>query len=367
MNKKLKIVLSICVVVVVIGAIIIFNTPEPDQGDRPTIKIGFIYPMTGSLGHIGKGALAAANMVLDKINQDPKRQFNYRLLVQDDEMKAANTVTIANKMLFVDKVHAVMTSWSGPSNAVKDLMKQHDMLHFIDTYMSLSDGKNIFNYSVTTDDLSLSAFDFIVNQKARNVALIFHQVPAGAEIFGMLKTKLKEKDIQYDDYWFNGNEFDAFRTMVAKVKSRHYDLILLYGWPPGINFVARELKSQEVTLPVLGFDTAEVANFDFTYFDGFYEVGNPYNPEWEKFLKSKNTDSVYMYDVMNIIVQTYEKAGKKLGHIPTTKEFREILYEQRDYQGLIGHAHLEDNGLFRVPTSLKKIEGDQILTIDPQE
>lgn len=366
MTKKInwKSIIGWGIAIIIVGCILYFNQPKEMSGDKPVVKIGLIYPMSGAMGHIGKGVMNSANMVLDKINQNPNRQFNYQLISHDDEMKASNTITIANKLLGVDKVNVVMTSWSGPSNAAKPLMIENDMIHFTDSYTILSDGKNVFNCSVTNEDLAPMAFDFIKKRNAKKVALIFQQVPAGAEILSMLEPKLKENGIKYDEYLYGGTEFDAFRTMVAKVKTNNYDLILLYGWSPGIVFVARELKSQEVTVPVLGFDTVETANYDFTYFDGFYEIGKPYNIEWENFLNSKHPDAVYMYDAMNVIVNTYEKAGKTLGRIPTTKEFRDTMYQQRDYQGLIGNVHLEDNGLLRVPTFLKKIENGKIVPVE---
>ena len=362
MKKFLGWALAILVIVGVVG----YNAYQhrEQKSDKPVVKIGLVYPMSGAMGHIGKGVMNSANMVLNKINQDPDRQFNYQLIAQDDEMKAPNTITIANKLIGVDKINVLMTSWSGPSNAAKPLMIENNLIHFTDSYTTLSDGKNIFNCSVTNEDLAPMAFDFIKKRNAKKVALIFQQVPAGAEILSMLEPKLKESGIKYDEYLYGGTEFDAFRTMVASVKANNYDLILLYGWSPGIVFVARELKSQEVNVPVLGFDTVETANYDFTYFDGIYEIGKPYKQEWEEFLKSKHPDAVYMYDAMNVIVNTYEKAGKQLGRIPTTKEFRDIMYQQRDYQGLIGNVHLEDNGLLRVPTFLKRIEGNKIIPVE---
>ena len=367
MKKSIGKICGWIVALILLGCILYFNQPKTMSGDRPVVKIGFIYPMSGSLGHIGKGTMTAAQMVLDKVNQNPNRQFNYQLIAQDDEMKAANAVTIANKMLFIDKVNLLVTSWSAQSNAVKPIAIKQNIPQFIGTYQSLSDGKNVFNYYVVSEDLAKKAFDFIYKRKAKKIALIFQDVIAGAEISSVLKPKLREKDIKYDEYLFAGNEFDAFRTMVAKIKANNYDLLILYGRPPGTVFIARELKSQEVKVPVFGFDTVEVANYDFTYFDGFYEAGNPYNPEWETLLKSKNTDSVYMYDAMNIVVDTYEKAGKKLGRVPTTKEFRETMYEQRDYQGLVGNVHLEDDGLFRIPAALKKVENGKIIMLDEGE
>lgn len=362
MKKFLGWALAILVVVGVVG----YNAYQhrEQKGDKPVVKIGLVYPMSGAMGHIGKGVMNSANMVLNKINQDPNRQFNYQLIAQDDELKSANTVTIAQKMLNIDKVHLIMSSWSGPSSAIKQLIIDNDKIQFMDSYSNLSDGKNIFNCSVTGSDLAPAALDFISKRGFKNIGLVFQQVPGGVEILNIMEPKLQEQGVKYEKYLYSGTELDAFRTLVSKVKSNNHDLVILYGWAPGIVFIAREMKSQEFKMPIFGFDTVETANYDFTYFDGFYEVGKPYKLEWEEFLKSKHPDAVYMYDAMNVIVNTYEKAGKQLGRIPTTKEFRDIMYQQRDYQGLIGNVHLEDNGLLRVPTFLKRIEGNKIIPVE---
>ena len=368
MTKKVswKKIIGWCLAVLVVASIISINVyqQQEQKSDKPVIKIGLIYPMTGAMGYLGKDVLNSAQMVLDKANSNPDRYFNYKLIAQDDELKAANTITIAHKMLDMDGMHLIMSSWSGPSSAIKPLMIENDKILFIDSYADLSDGKNIFNCSVTGSDLAPAALDFIFKWKFKNVGLIFQQVPGGVEILNIMEPKLKEKGITYEKYLYDGKELDAFRTMVARVKSNNHDLVILYGWAPGIVFIAREIKSQEFDMPLLGFDTVETANYDFTYFDGFYEVGKPYNAEWENFLKSKHPDAVYMYDAMNVIVNTYEKAGRALKRIPTTKEFRDTKYQQRDYQGLIGNVHLEDNGLLRVPTFLKQIKNKRIIPLE---
>ena len=359
--KKAKKILIWCVVLVFIGCVVYFNQPKTVKSDKQTVKIGLIYPMSGAMGYIGKDVNTVVKNVINKINQDPNRQFNYQLIAHDDEMKPSNTVSIANQMISIDKVNAIITSWSAPSEAVKPIMIKNDLIQFVRSFTNMSDGKNVFNYSNTTADLVPEAYGFIKKQDAKKVALIFQQIPAGAEILGLLKPRLEADGIQFDEYLFGGKEYDAFRTMIAKVKANDYDLILLYAWSPAATFIARELKSQEVTVPILGFDTVENSNFDFTYFDGFYEVGAPYYPQWKEKIGSKLFDPVCMYDAINIIVNTYEKAGKKLGRIPSSQEFRQTMYETPDYPGLVGNAHLESNGLFRIPTAIKKVQDEQII------
>jgi hypothetical protein len=125
------------------------------------------------------------------------------------------------------------------------------------------------------------------------------------------------------------------------------------------------MKRQDIGLPVLGYDTFEVGNFDPSLFDGYFELGVPENHAWAKELGLDSSYAAdYIYDSVNIIMRTYERAGLKLGGVPTADEFREELYEVREYNGVAGRSVLEDSGQFRSKAFLKRVQNGRLVPVE---
>lgn len=359
MKKTLLWIIGIAVIV----GITVMSQNKINSG-KPVVKIGLIYPMTGAMGHVGKDVAKIARFAVDEHNKNPNNQFSYQLIMEDDQLNPSQTMSIAQKLINLDGVDLIISSWSNPSVAIKPLMKDNNIIQFASTYRhDLSDGIHSFNFSATTRDMVDNTLNFLKKTNAQKVALLFQDISGNAEILSNLIPKLEKDGIQYDKHYFQGTELDGFKTMIYKIKSEGYDAVLMSGLSPAIVLLAKEMKIQNMDIPVLGFDIVSVTNYDFTYFDKFYDVGKVGNIEWEKKMGITHADAVYIYDMLNIIVSTYEKAAQA-GQIPNPQQFVKQLMSVRDYNGLVGKVHLNDDGLFLLPTYLKQIQGDHIVVLD---
>jgi len=124
------------------------NTKEPvEQKDKEVIKVGAILPLTGKLAVIGEGERNGFKMALDSIkNKYPNKIV--KLIIEDFHSETKNAVTIANKLIKIDKVDAIITSTTAAAEAVSPIIETNKIIHFV-----ISPDVNIlkktkFNYRV---------------------------------------------------------------------------------------------------------------------------------------------------------------------------------------------------------------------------
>lgn len=357
----MKKILITFVIVVVLGLGIwkVKSTETVPISGKPTIKIGALFAMTGNLQAVGERMEHALTKAVNEANKNKDNQFIYQIVLENDEGAPAKAAVGAKKLLSYDKVNVLMTGYSGPSLAVKPLAIENKTILFGNTYAAtFPDGKYVFqNYPITPYFMPI-IMDFIKENKAKNIALVLSQTTALPEIENILKPLLIKENISWTDYLYQTSETD-FKMMVSKLKQSNHDMILMHGFMPAVILIPKELRQQNVNLPILGFDTLEVANNDASQLEGVYEVGKIWSAEKSDLL----SDGVYVYDTINIIIDAFERAGKELNKIPTSDEFREYLYKTPTYKGIAGDIHLENTGQFRTKAYLKQVKNGQPIVI----
>ncbi|MFQ5766351.1 MAG: ABC transporter substrate-binding protein, partial [Rhodospirillales bacterium] len=65
---------------------------------KPTIKVGFIGPLTGGTSSNGIGGRNSADLAVRLRNADPKAKYTYKLIVLDDQCKPNIGVQAATKL-----------------------------------------------------------------------------------------------------------------------------------------------------------------------------------------------------------------------------------------------------------------------------
>ncbi len=362
-----KIFWLLAFVAVIIGIIIIKNN-EPNMitegNNKSIIKIGALLPLSGNMAHTGENVRKAIMHAVNQFNKNPDNIFNYKLIIEDDQMQSAKTVMALRKLISYDGISAVLSLYSQAGKAIQPIVTTEKIIHLSTMYSNTADGIHTFNNLVTIGELAPATLGFINKNKFKNIALLFLNNISAQEILDSITPTLKEVNILFKEYRFNPGERD-FNIMVTKLKNAGHDLVVLYGFMPELALAYKVMKQQDIQLSVLGYDTFEVGNFDVSLFDGYFELGVPVNNQaWIESLKLDSSYIAdYMYDSINIIMQTYERAGKNLERVPRADEFREVLYEIREYEGITGKSILEDSGQFRSKVHLKKVENGKVIEI----
>ena len=342
----------------------IVRKTNPPASSKPTVTIGAILPLSGELSHVGRDVKKAITFAVNKFNENPENVLNYKLAIEDDQAKPTKTVIALQKLLCAYDLSAVLSVFSRPGRVLQPLVIREKLIHFATMCSHVSDGEYTFNNFETTEEFVPATYEFIESRGFDNIAIMFHDNESGQELLDAFRLGFKEKRIPFGEYNFKIGDKDFSQT-VAKLKTGKHDLILLYGLMPELGLINKELVRQKVKVPVLGYDIFEVGGFDSSLFDGYFEVGVHENQAWMKEIglgSSYRAD--YVYDSINIIMQTYERAGKGLGRVPMADEFRDALYEVRVFEGITGKSILKRSGKFVSKTYLKQVVNGKIVMLD---
>lgn len=150
MNKKIIGFVALVVVAVVLGLVgkSIFDAEKAKINERPAVKVGVIYPLSGHAADLGEAAQKAVLLYLDKFEQG-QHAFRYQIIFEDSGMNSEKALAIAKRMIEADKVDVLATLGSEVSNAVVSLADENKVLHFsITTDLAAAKGK--YNFVATS-------------------------------------------------------------------------------------------------------------------------------------------------------------------------------------------------------------------------
>ena len=121
------------------------------KGDKPVIKIGAILPLTGVFA---QGGQTYKNLYELKVSELPKdTKYDYKLIIEDDEMVSSKSITAAQKLLNLDDVDFLMMSQSGAEPTIADMASQRGKISF----SLLWDDKTPYQNKYTFNSLLLPA------------------------------------------------------------------------------------------------------------------------------------------------------------------------------------------------------------------
>jgi len=94
---------------------------------RDTVKIGLILPLSGGMAHVGAAFRDAARLAALEL---PPGRFEYQLIFEDDGLQSAKAATAAQKLIEIDKVDAIISTWSYGGTVVAPIAAKAEVLHF---------------------------------------------------------------------------------------------------------------------------------------------------------------------------------------------------------------------------------------------
>ena len=125
-----KIIIGIIVTSLVVFSFYTINPAKqgnPVESEKPIVKIGFIYPMSGNAAFFGDGAKNAAKMFFEDVKKPLKN--NYEIIFEDSQAQPAISVKAAMKLISFDKADVLIDCMSGVSAAVSKIAEDHKTPH----------------------------------------------------------------------------------------------------------------------------------------------------------------------------------------------------------------------------------------------
>ncbi len=346
---------------------------QPKVSDQE-FKIGAILPLTGPLGYLGEEEKKAIELAVEDINRDKKI---VSVIFEDSKGKPSEAATVANKLIDIDGVDALITSTTSVSRAVlpiadrnkkliaglfMDPTIQKDSIYAFRLYESMGqEAEVLLNYYATKDNKNKKIGVLYINHAGTVQQLENYFIPGfkkmGANVVYQEPYELTEKD---------------FRVKINKIRKLNVDSLIIIGFgfeylpifeqlaqhgligkieiTGGWGFIAPNKVPSELLENII------VASPRYVFSKNKKALDFEKNYK-EKFGNIPNFDAAFAYDAVGIIVDGLIKADGK------TDKVLSVLAKQEKYHGIMGESNIDDAGGLSVPMGLGIIKSGKIMPL----
>lgn len=339
----------------VMAAIVFMVRPksfEPTSG-KSIVKIGVVTQLSGNMSMVGEGIKNAIMLAQeDLVQRDLKNE--YQFIIEDDAYEARKTAMIFPKLKDLDKIDAILSSFSQTGKIISPRAEAAKILHIgIASDAIISDGKyNFINWTMPQN----TAGRMLQFYKDKGFKMIVAIVPNNAgslPLYDAFMAQIKQEDgIDVSMYSIVPEEKD-FKMLLAQTKEEKPDayLALLYG----SSFIPFFKQYQEIgeDAQITSIETFAVLP-DFAIGNGcYYTDAAEGNKEFleryqNKFGKASAYASGNMYDMVMLTVEAFENSESK-------EQAVEELSKIKNYDGVVGQLTQDERGIFNSKAVLKKI------------
>ncbi|MCL2439638.1 MAG: ABC transporter substrate-binding protein [Alphaproteobacteria bacterium] len=328
---------------------------------RPVVKIGLIFPLTGNSAHLGHAMKGAAEIAVLHANKNPGNRYEYRLITEDSRLQMPVAANIANKMVSVDRVDAMLSFSAEVVNVVSAIAERGRVIHFgISVDRAGAKGRyNFINWTMpeaTTQKMT----EIIKARGFKNVAIISLNQSGSLANSEMLRDKLSAAGIKNSLHVFNGDVRD-FKSDIARMRASGVDIYVLRLFDPMMSIFIRQLREAGDTATITSiemFNTiADPSIIEGLWFVDTATAEGAISDEIMRHSKSEVSWGIgQIYDNVMMIVHAFEVAPDRAGAI-------DVLVGLREFDGVVGRLVQDKDGIFHSSATLKEIRGGRQVII----
>ena len=360
-----KWLLSLCMVLAMTAC---DNKKEETQANaKPVIKIGAILPLSGDLAIWGNGKKQGLLLAQENLSQDTKNK--YEIIIEDSANANRNIQHIAQKLITVDKVDALISMLDPAANIIGPLASANKILHLGESWFPkyVTDKYNYNIYSDMKEEARLIA-NYLSDKGIKKVYLFTVNqtgVIGGTDI---LKQFLMDQGIDYKETSFNFGQTD-FRTEIFKANDFKAEAYVIGAFAPESDILTKQLKQINGNdIIITGLDLGlNISNREL--FEGcvFTSPAIP-NDTFLKKYHAKFNDDNYLYGAtigyisFNTLVNIFENVSNKDKELVANflKTYNEI---PTIYDGRISKT----DGLIYIPSELLTVSGNKLIAFEEKK
>jgi len=332
MNKKTIIIIAI--VLILLAAVVLI--PRCTGGEKDTIKIGAILPLTGNFAYYGVSPQQGMIIAADEINSaGGVNGHKLELLFEDSQGKPDLALSAYHKLSTMQNVQYFVSSLTAPSMAVKDKVKDTNAAQII---FAMTDNisentENVLRIYPGMIEEGKSVLKAIKVLNSSRVAIMnLKHESYTQQIESVLKPGFAEASIRlvsHEEY--DGNNLTSLPETVQRIKRTNPDVLYISGHTnfmyPMIKAVIESglLESTKVitgmTLPIAiqgnSVDVRDIEGFysaSPTYFQDITNLGaHPELQELERNMKAKFNSPISMDAITGYVTLKILAAGMSNG------------------------------------------------------
>ncbi|MEZ4754417.1 MAG: ABC transporter substrate-binding protein [Bdellovibrionota bacterium] len=317
-----------------------------------TIKIGIILPLSGSLASVGTSFRDAAKMGLADSGSD--LHHKYQLIFEDDKLEPKLAASAAIKLINVDKVDAIISTWSYGGSIVAPMAERAKIIHFASAWDArFATGKYTYLHLSPPEEFVSKLIAGFKYKNYSKVAAIAIQESGSAFALTELEKQLKENKLELVSTqeitdWSETN----LRPYLLNAKQKNPDVIYANIVSPMIELMLKQAGELKIDIPIVAMTGYDTSN-DLGLLEGKWYVTDSYfESELEtRFVKQYKHDRLYgasnYYDMIRLLVYIFDKAS-----LPEDREKLPELLEANlaDFPSIFGRLELVAPGVFKYPS-----------------
>ena len=218
--------------------------------NKPVVKIGMMLPLSGDMAEYGEATKRAIEMV-GADTGDTKNY--YKFILEDSGTDTAKASTIIRKLVFTDKINAVMGYISSTAMVVAPIAQENKIpsVWFVSA-PEASMGE--YNFRLLPDIVTAGEMiaKKIKSEKKKNIAIVYQNIPSMSYLVAdMLPVFKNELKIVLNENFIPDEK--NFFALIQKIKRAKPDYIVFEATPPETDIFIKQLHENNVNIPITGF------------------------------------------------------------------------------------------------------------------
>lgn len=224
-----------------------------------TLKVGMILAMTGPGAFYGKVMSRGAQLAVDQINKAGGiGGYRLELVIEDHKSGDADAaVSGARKLLEVDKVPVILTSYSAPTLAIQPLAveKKVLLLNGGGVGSALVGKPALFNTRMLSSQTAPFVIQWATGRlKAKRVATLFWNDAAGQGVNGAVKEACAKFGCQTVAEEPHDIGAKAYSAQLARIRAARPDVLALGSFGDDVGYILNQARAYGLTAPIVGID-----------------------------------------------------------------------------------------------------------------
>ncbi|HHY46612.1 MAG TPA: ABC transporter substrate-binding protein [Firmicutes bacterium] len=330
----------------------------------PPIKIGIVAPLSGGAAMVGDTQVKGIALAIKQINAQGGihgRQVVY--YAEDDEQIPAKSVNAVNKLVYQQKVDAVIgTVNSSCTLANMEITKRAGVPQItpISSNPKITRLGNpwIFRLQASDDQQAEAIVNYAVNVlKLKKMAIMYQSDDYGTGGKDVIVRRLKELGLEPVAVEAFNPDAKDMSAQILKIKNAGADGLFMWTMYAQGALIARQSRQLGLKVPLMGgggltnpklVELAGEAAYGLLNTQTFFPDPEGASPEAKAFIEAykkeygilPDSNAAMSYDSMMILAEAMKKAGPALNK----KEVRDNIAATKNYRGVTGVITIDKYG-----------------------
>ncbi len=356
-------------VIALLSVVVLVALPA-GAADPKSYKIGSILAMTGAGAFYGKVMSQGAQLAMEELNAKGGIDgVKFELVVEDHKSgQPKEAVSAINKLVNIDRVPFILTSYSSPTLAILPIATEHKVLLLNGGGVSpklVNASPFLFHNRVLANYQALGVVDRAKEQGLKKMAMLHWNDDAGNGVRDFIVPIWKKMGgtvVADESHPVGATDFT---TQVAKIKQAQPDFVTMWTWGKDLGIAIKQVRDLGLTVPIKAIDyTPDAAKIAGAAIEGQEYVTDYFDPQgddrWtrefsaaykKKYGEEPEIYAANYYEAVYILAELIRAAKKKGGEYWKGERLREALLEIRKFPSVYGGTvDFQEDG-----TSLKRV------------